>query len=94
MLINANWFDVVPEVGEHHADSETHTLTSPGEEQTAAFGRQKQTGRMPDYVGRSRLHCLCRRGQYSQKEAQTVIAAAVDLLENRDEWWNVLRAND
>jgi hypothetical protein len=27
----------------------------------------------------------------SEKDAQTAIAAAVDLLENPDEWWSVLR---
>jgi hypothetical protein len=27
----------------------------------------------------------------TEKDAQTIIAAASDLLENPDEWWNVLR---
>jgi hypothetical protein len=27
----------------------------------------------------------------TEKDAQTIIAAALDLLENPDEWWNLLR---
>jgi hypothetical protein len=27
----------------------------------------------------------------TEKEAQTIVAAALDILENPDEWWSVLR---
>ena len=46
--------------------------------------RIKQIG--PDFVVSSGdLKCQ------TEKDAQTIIAAALDLLENPDEWWNVLR---
>jgi hypothetical protein len=100
MLMNANWSDVLhglesigPIIGRFKVTSQGKSGRRRGA--FVAFGREKKMdGYRIMQIGHdfvvsagdvSILKCQ------TEKEAQTIVAAALDILENPDEWWSVLR---